>query len=254
MDTDVLLSPLELPALEFRELRQTTCVVLDILRATTVMVTALANGAQAILPVSDIAEALDAKARHPEVLLAGERNGLRITRELTGSVDFDLGNSPREFTRSTVEGRRIVSTTTNGTRALRSCATAHCVLATCFANLTATLEFLETQQPKRLLIVASGTGDHPAYEDLLAAGALCEGLQLRGQLSSVSDAVEVTQRLYREIQSDLPGALAQSHNGKRLLTLPALAPDVALCAQQDSLPLVARLNASGWLERSPGSA
>lgn len=252
MDTDVLLSPLELPALELHDLSQTTCVVLDILRATTVMVTALANGAQAILPVSDIAEALAAKARHPDVLLAGERHGLRITRELTGSVDFHLGNSPREFTRSTVEGKRIVSTTTNGTRALRSCAKAHSVLATCFANLTATLEFLERQQPKRLLIVASGTGDQPAYEDLVAAGALCDGLHTRGQLTSVSDAVEVTQRLYREIRSDLPTALAESHNGKRLLSIPALAPDVALCAQLDSLPLVARLSAGGWLERSPG--
>jgi 2-phosphosulfolactate phosphatase len=81
------------------------------------MITALANGAVAILPVSEIPEALALRDRQCDLLLAGERNGLRIGRDLTGSIDFDLANSPREFTPEKVRGKIIVMTTTNGTRA-----------------------------------------------------------------------------------------------------------------------------------------
>src|SRR6266498_2781299 len=94
---EVLFSPAEFAALAQRDLSRTACVVLDILRATTTMMTALANGAEAIVPVAEIPEALAVKAQRPEVLLAGERDGLRIRAEHTGGIDFDLGNSPREF-------------------------------------------------------------------------------------------------------------------------------------------------------------
>src|SRR5439155_947068 len=101
---EVLFSPVEFSALSQRNLGRTACVVLDILRATTSMITALANGAEAIIPVGEIAEALAIKQQRPEVLLAGERNGLRIRGDLTGGNDFDFGNSPREFLPEKVRG------------------------------------------------------------------------------------------------------------------------------------------------------
>ncbi|MDB6057229.1 MAG: hypothetical protein JWO95_1073, partial [Verrucomicrobiales bacterium] len=76
------------------------------------MVTALGNGAEAIMPVSEIAEAMALARKNPGALLAGEREGFRIRAAQTGSVDFDLGNSPREFTRERVGGKKIVITTT----------------------------------------------------------------------------------------------------------------------------------------------
>ncbi|MDG2213885.1 MAG: 2-phosphosulfolactate phosphatase, partial [Verrucomicrobiota bacterium] len=88
-------TPADFEALAQTDLSGTTCVVLDILRATSSMITALANGAEQILPVATIEEALAAKAEHPEALLCGERNGLRITAAQTGGTEFDLGNSPR---------------------------------------------------------------------------------------------------------------------------------------------------------------
>src|SRR5256885_11256958 len=115
---EVLLSPVEFANLRNRDLSQTVCVVFDILRATTSMVTALANGAEAIIPVAEISEALAIRQQRPEVLLAGEREGLRIPVEMTGGVEFNLGNSPRECTAPIVAGKTIVMTTTNGTRAL----------------------------------------------------------------------------------------------------------------------------------------
>src|SRR6185503_15623988 len=94
---EILFTPAEFATLDQRDLSQTSCVVFDILRATTTMVTALANGAKAIIPVAEISEALAIRRREPEVLLAGERDGLRIRAAQTGSIEFDLGNSPREF-------------------------------------------------------------------------------------------------------------------------------------------------------------
>ena len=88
---EVLFAPAEFATLDRRDLSETTCVVFDILRATTTMVTALTNGAEAIIPVAEIAEALEIRQRQPEVLLAGERDGLRIRAAQTGSIDFDLG-------------------------------------------------------------------------------------------------------------------------------------------------------------------
>src|SRR5882762_2319388 len=126
--TEVLFTPAEFRALRQRDLTNTVCVVVDVLRATSSIVTALANGAAACIPVEEISEALAMRRQRPGALLAGERDGLRIGAALTGGVEFDLGNSPREFTREKVAGKTIISTTTNGTRALRACRGAEWVI------------------------------------------------------------------------------------------------------------------------------
>src|ERR1700722_6218438 len=105
---EVLFAPAEFEALSGRDLNGSVCVVFDIFRATSTIVTALANGADAVVPVAEISDALALRRQYPDVLLAGEREGLRIRRELTGSIDFDLGNSPRKFTRDHVQGKTIV--------------------------------------------------------------------------------------------------------------------------------------------------
>ena len=116
MSLQTTFTPADFEALAQTDLSGTTCVVLDILRATSSMITALANGAEQILPVASIEEALAAKAEHPDALLCGERDGLRITATQTGGTEFDLGNSPREYTAETVAGKTLITTTTNGTR------------------------------------------------------------------------------------------------------------------------------------------
>src|SRR5664280_2036304 len=112
MTIDTLLSPLELPALAQHDLRGTACVVFDILRATSTFVTALHHGATQIIPVSEITEAVALRQQQPDILLAGERDGIKITAAQSGGTDFDFGNSPREFTAEKVRGKTIVSTTT----------------------------------------------------------------------------------------------------------------------------------------------
>src|SRR5437773_1590235 len=158
---EVLFSPAEFSALAQRDLSRTACVVLDILRATTSMMTALGSGAEAVIPVVEIPEALAIREERPDVLLAGERNGLRIRADQTGGVDFDFGNSPREFLPEKVRGRTIVMTTTNGTRALRACAHADTVLIGSFLNLRAIVNWIRRELPPHPTLLVSVTHSQP---------------------------------------------------------------------------------------------
>lgn len=244
---DVLLTPADFGALEARDIEDSVCVVLDVLRATSSMVTALASGATGIMPVAEISEALSLRRQYPNILLAGEREGLRISAALTGGIAFDLGNSPREFTPPMVRGRTIAMTTTNGTRALRACSRAWATFIAAFLNLGATAEFLQREPPRHLLVVCSGTYDQAAYEDVLAAGALCDLLWPLYSGGSISDATEMCHRLFLLEQADLNGAMARSRNARRLLANGELAEDVAFCLQRDRYGIVADLNPEGLI-------
>ena len=256
---EVILTPAELPALAKRDLRGAVCVVFDVLRATSTFVTALHNGAKAIVPVSEIAEALDTRKKQPDVLLGGERDGVRIRAAQTGGIDFDLGNSPCEYTAKKVRGKTIVSTTTNGTRALRACIGANTVLAASFLNLSVTAEFIKNVQPAQLLLVCAGTRENTALEDVLAAGALCEillGKSLTPALSppgrgegvlQMSDSAEIARRVYAEAKLDLFAAVRNSENARRLLAIPELRGDVSFCLQRNTCPLVAKMDADGTI-------
>ncbi|HTL72313.1 MAG TPA: 2-phosphosulfolactate phosphatase [bacterium] len=244
MKIDTLLSPQELPALAHRELSGTACVVFDILRATSTFVTALHHGAEAIIPVSEIAEAVALRQQQSDVLLAGERDGVRIRAAQSGGVDFDFGNSPREFTPDKVRGKTIVSTTTNGTRALRACGDAKMILAGSFLNLSATAKFLTKLQPEEVLLVCAGTGEGVALEDVLAAGALAELLA-----DEQSDSTQVARQSFLRSKLDLAAAIASSTNGRRLFGIPELRADVAFCSQRDVFNLIALMDAGGSLRR-----
>ncbi len=244
MKIETILSPQELPALAQRDLSGTACVVFDILRATSTFISALHHGAKEILPVSEIAEAAALRRQRPEVRLAGERDGVKIRAAQSGGIDFDFGNSPREFTPGQVQGKTIVSTTTNGTRALRACAGANLILAASFLNLSATAKFLSRSQPEEILLVCAGTGDGVALEDVLAAGALTDLLT-----DEVSDSAEVARQTFLRMKSDLSAAIASSSNGRRLLGIPELRADVPFCSQRDVFNLVAVMDAAGRLQK-----
>jgi len=244
MKIDTLLTPAELPALAGRDLSDTACVVFDVLRATSTFVTALHRGAAAIIPVREIAEAVACRRQQPDVLLAGERDGVRIGAAQSGGIDFDFGNSPREFTADKVRGKTIVSTTTNGTRALRACAGGKMILAGSLLNLSATAKFLNKLQPEEVLLVCAGTAESTALEDVLAAGALAELLA-----DELTDSAEVARQTFLRLKSDLGSAIAGSRNGRRLCGIPELQADVPFCSQRDVFNLVALMDAEGALRR-----
>ncbi|MBI4661286.1 MAG: 2-phosphosulfolactate phosphatase [Verrucomicrobia bacterium] len=221
----------------------------DILRATSTMMTALANGAREIVPVSEIEEALAVRRSRPEVILAGERNGLRIGADQTGGVEFDLGNSPREFSVENVSGKTIIMTTTNGTRALRACTAARTTLIGSFLGLRAIANWITAAPPRNLLLVCAGTLDQAAYEDALAAGGLCELICPDDAGGTVSDSAQIARQLYRAAQEDLFQAAKYGRNARRLLANPELRDDVAICLRRDVFGFLAGLSKDGAVRR-----
>jgi 2-phosphosulfolactate phosphatase len=239
---EVLFTPADFSLLPGRDLSATHGVVFDVLRATSTMMTALAHGASRIFPVREISEALRLRAEHPAALLAGERDGVRILSAQTGGVDFDLGNSPREFTRERVAGREIIITTTNGTRALQACLGARRIFPGAWLNLGALARRLGREQAARLLIVCAGTYEEAAYEDTLAAGALCDLVWAQFEPKHIADSAQVARQIYLDAGSDYPAALQRhSRNARRLLANAELRDDVPFCLRRDVLDLTAEL-------------
>ena len=243
---EVLFAPAEFSALPGRDLSNTCCVVFDILRATTSMMTALANGASAIFPVREISDALSLRREHPAALLAGERDGVRILSARSGGVDFDLGNSPREFTPERVAGREIIMTTTNGTRALQACRGAGRVYPGAWLNLGALARRIQSGRHARLLVVCAGTIEDASYEDALAAGALCDlvwaRFEPRTEEGWISDSAHIARRIYLDARGNVQRAMEQhSRNARRLLAIADLRDDVAFCLRRDALNLTAEL-------------
>ncbi|HEV7925810.1 MAG TPA: 2-phosphosulfolactate phosphatase [Verrucomicrobiae bacterium] len=241
---EVLFTPAEFSALCGRDLSGTHCVVFDMLRATSTMLTALANGATRIFPVCEISEALRLRADHPNALLAGERDGVRILAAQTGGVDFDLGNSPREFTPERVAGREIIMTTTNGTRALQACLGARRIFPGAWLNLDALAGRIRREQAANLLVVCAGTFDEAAYEDTLAAGALCDLLweQFEAEPRRISDSAHIARQIYLDARGDEASAMQRhSRNARRLLSISDLRDDVPFCLRRDVLDFAAEL-------------
>lgn len=245
MKIDVLLSPAEYQSRRAQGFPEATCVVFDVLRATSVMVAGLANGARSFIPVEEISAALAWRSRQPDVLLAGERNGLLIKNADGRGVDFDLGNSPREYVRSRVAGRDIVTTTTNGTRALRACVGAKVVLAGSFLNLTMTVRWLMQRNPQSLMLICAGTEEFLALEDVLCAGALLELLLHADAGVELSDAARVAAATYQKTGGNLVTAAGAGRNGARLLANPDLRDDVQFCLRHDVCDLVAVMTMDG---------
>ena len=217
MIIDAALGPAEIAKLPEAELSDATCVVFDILRATSSMITGLAHGVAAIHPVCTIEEALRTKAEMPGALLGGERHGDRIE-------GFDLGNSPFEYRE--ISGRDVISTTTNGTIALRACDRAHLVLVGAILNLGAVVEAIRASNPTRVLLVCAGTFNTFALEDAWAAGRL---IQLLGE-PDCTDAARATLAVAHMYPAPLD-ALRAARNG-RALTAKGRGAEVEWCARE----------------------
>jgi 2-phosphosulfolactate phosphatase len=234
---DVVLSPPEIDLLPGRDLSEAVAVVFDVLRATSTMITALAHGATGVWPVRSIEEAWAIKGKRPAALLGGERHGDRID-------GFDLGNSPLEYGEN-VRDREIISTTTNGTIALRAVEHAASVLAGSFLNIGAIAAHLGARGELPVLIVCAGTFREAALEDILAAGMLASLLPER----SLTDSAQVALALYRQEERDLPAALRHAKNGRALLAK-GREGEVDWCAQTSLFPLIAPMDRGGFISRS----
>ena len=226
---DVALNPAEIALLPQRDLSATTCVVFDILRATSSMITAMQHGAREIHPVRTIEEALDLKTRLHGAVLGGERHGELI-------AGFDVGNAPHEYV--AMSGRTIITTTTNGTIALRACEGARRVLVGALLNLDALARELLHEGPETLLLVCAGTFADFALEDAYAAGALITRLGA-SQLIDASHAALAVARQF----PDALAALRAARNGIALAEK-GRAAEVEWCARLSVFNVVAQMQSA----------
>jgi 2-phosphosulfolactate phosphatase len=223
MTIDVALSPSDIALLPQRDLSATTCVVFDVLRATSSMITALAHGAAEIHPVRTVEEALELRLALPDALLGGERHGDRIE-------GFDLGNSPLEYL--DVSGRKIITTTTNGTLALRAGDGAQRVLVGAILNLAALVAEIRRSAPEHLLLICAGTFADFALEDAYGAGLLIDLLG-KADLTDAAHAALGVARLYPEPLD----ALRRARNGQALAAK-GRGAEIEWCAQISRYPVV----------------
>ena len=195
------LSPQLLPLYDVED---KVVVVVDILRATSSMVTAFAYGAASVTPVPTLAECRMLKEQN--YITAGERGGQKVD-------GFDLGNSPFEFMDHKLNGKDLAFTTTNGSQAILSVTSAKAVLLGAFINLSATADYLSSQNHSVLILCAGWKGKFN-IEDTLYAGALAS--LLKDRFTSDDDATLAAISLYQFATPDLLGFLHKGSHAKRL--------------------------------------
>jgi 2-phosphosulfolactate phosphatase len=228
---------------EPQQLAGKTAVVIDVLRATTTVITALASGAREVLPCLEVADARAKAAAVDNPILGGERGGLRIE-------GFQLGNSPAEYNAAAVKDRSVIFTTTNGTRAMVRCKLARRVLLAAFVNLSAVCR--ELAEEREVEIVCAGTDGHVTREDTLLAGAIVDDLsRSSGEKWRTNDQADIAADAWRAAVGQMTGssllgqALRASRGGRNLIEI-GHENDIDLAAEMDRFDLVAELDLKTW--------
>jgi 2-phosphosulfolactate phosphatase len=231
-----------LPALvEPADLTGKTVVVIDVLRATTTIIQALASGATQVVPCLEVDEARRSAGQLGRgALLGGERGGEQIP-------GFDLGNSPAEYSRERVGGKTVVLTTTNGTRAMLRCKSARRVLIGAFVNFSAVCR--ELADEPEIALLCAGTDGHVTREDTLLAGAIVDDLA-RGKTSRLNDQAEIAADAWQtavRLLTDRPLGitLRDSRGGRNLIEI-GQENDIDLAAQIDKFDSVPELDLASW--------
>lgn len=205
--------------LHLYDVSKSIVVVIDILRATSSMVYGINNGAAAIIPVAQVDDCLNYADKG--FLLAAERDGCVVE-------GYDFGNSPFSYSRDKIEGKTVVLTTTNGTKALHMARAVACqVVVGAFLNLQALCDWLKAQD-KSVLLLCAGWKDQFNIEDTLFAGAVVA--ELRKEFAHYDDSSVAAEDLYLLAKDDLRSYLHKSSHSHRLAEL-NIEEDVKFCLQ-----------------------
>lgn len=216
------LQPLDLPG--------RSVVVFDVLRATTTMTAALSVGVSEIRIFADLASAKAASEGFPRPrLLCGEQKALR-------PPGFDLGNSPRAFTRDAHAGKTVFMSTTNGTRAILAARGAASIFTGALVNAGAVAAALiHVARPVTLL--CSGTDGAISLEDLIGAGSVLSRLEEKTSVVTRGDGAPIARHLFHSARNDLLRTLTESQGSKNVIAA-GLTPDIAFAARLDAFDVV----------------
>ena len=222
------------PAAPLPDLTGSTVVVIDVLRSTSSMVEALVNGAQGVYPAASTEEAikLASSLGRDDTILCGEARGLMIE-------GFDLGNSPLEFSSENVAGKRLVMSTTNGTRAFFLVGDAVTVLACSFMNLSAV--GVAAMESDSIVVVCAGMGGLFSLDDAVCAGALVQRIRAAAEVDvELNDAAMGAVEMALTFRVN-PDFLALTSAGQRLVDI-GLREDLEICAEIDRYSVVPEMD------------
>jgi 2-phosphosulfolactate phosphatase len=214
---EVALTPALLP---LYDVENSIVVVIDIFRATSSMCYGIENGADAIIPVSQVEECLAYAEKG--YLIAAERNGEVVE-------GFDFGNSPFSYTAEKVAGKTVVLTTTNGTHALHLSRKAKNIVIGSFLNLTALADWLGNQN-ENILLVCAGWKNKFNLEDTVFAGAIVD--KLKDGDFKTDDSATAAADLWNLAKDDLGAYLSKTSHSDRLKKL-GIEEDIAFCLNVD---------------------
>ena len=225
---------------EYVDLRGCTAVVIDVLRASSTIVAALAAGAGRVVPVETVQEGLDYARRvgRENVVLGGERDAVRID-------GYDLGNSPLEYTAEAVRGRPVVLTTTNGTQAVARCRDAEAIIVAALNNATAVVSWLARRR-QDVAIVCAGTEGRISLDDVHCGGLLIARLFEPEFVRQMSDGARMAMEWYVANAGAASFVIHSCFHGRRLIDR-GFGDDVDVCAQIDRYDIVPAWDGEGFV-------
>jgi len=215
-----------------RQIKDKMVVIIDTLRATSVITTALYNGAKEVIPVAEIEEAVNFVKNFGRegYLLGGERNTFKID-------GFDLSNSPLEYTKEVVQGKTVILTTTNGTRALKKVSANDDVILGCLLNAGSIAEYI-AQRNKDVAIVCSGTEGKFSIDDIVTAGVIFDKLNKYLDFDS-DDLTKASYQLYKPFSNDITKIIELGTHYKNLKKQ-GFDKDLEFCLSIDKYNIIPR--------------
>ncbi|MDX1637363.1 MAG: 2-phosphosulfolactate phosphatase [Balneolaceae bacterium] len=227
-DIDICFSAL---SFQEEELREKVTVVIDVLRASSTIITALKNGAKGIIPVEDMDAAgkISQNLDSPNFMLCGEKDGKKIE-------GYDLGNSPYEYTPEAVGNKTIIFKTSNGTKAIKRSTMAKEVIVGGFLNLHSVVNHLRDTDDDIVLVCAGWRG-RLSLEDMLCAGYIIHELSGGTLPEDAHDGTKVAFGLYEKFGNDIEHTLRKSNHAKRLDAITEN-DDIGFCSQVDTMDIL----------------
>jgi len=211
-------------------------IVIDVLRATSVITTALNNGAKKVIPVVTMEEAFQLKKNlQHNAILGGERKAIK-------PLGFDMGNSPLEYNRERVYGKTVILTTSNGTLAIKSCQKAKYIFIGCFLNARAVAREAVSRsqvldENADVVLLCAGTLGKFSLDDIVCAGLICDYICKFYQESELSDLAIAARILYQNKADNIGSLISMAKHYKVLKEL-GFEEDIDYCLQQDIFDIV----------------
>ena len=211
--------------------RNDIVIMIDVLRCSSTIITALFNGIIEIIPVESLEEAIELRKNQNDLILAGERNGLKPN-------GFDLGNSPNEFNSSRFEGKKVVITTSNGTKALEKVKNCKWVLVGAFLNAESVVNAafkLAKEEKVGITILLASSSEDIYLEDFICSGLLSKKLLSMG--ANLDDSAHASMLAWNNAKENLNEIIKRSQHGEYLKRI-GFENDIDFCLKIDLYPIV----------------